>query len=88
MDTVSLHALVDVTLQTNVDSRLGSIRCPAVQKRIPDPPSLRHPANVVPGNIQHSINTETFYTVCFKYSSRINLFLKHIQVVYTHETYI
>jgi len=47
VDAVSLHVLVDVTLQTNVDSRLGSIRCPAVQKLIPFADSLKHPANFV-----------------------------------------
>jgi len=35
MDILSLHAFVDVVRQTNVDSVVGSTRCPAVQKNIP-----------------------------------------------------
>ena len=38
MDSVSLYVLVEVTLQTNVDSQVGSMRCPAVQKSIPFEP--------------------------------------------------
>jgi len=39
---VSLYVSVEVTLQTNVDSRVGSMRCPAVQKKNPLGPE-KHP---------------------------------------------
>ena len=72
-----MYVLVDFSLQTNVDSRLGSIRCPAVQNHTPVLVDVTHPVSVVSENIQHSINIEKLY-VCFlpaivKYSRRDNV---------------
>ena len=49
VDNLSLDVglSVDVTLQTNVDSRLGSIRCPAVQMSIPCDSGALHPLSDV-----------------------------------------
>jgi len=52
-DTVSLYVSVEVTLQTNGDRRLGSMRCAAVQNRGPYEgyELCTHPLNVCSKNV-------------------------------------
>ena len=47
MVSVSLYVSVEVTLQTNADLRVGSMRWPAVQKNVPRRESEMHPLKAV-----------------------------------------